>query len=437
PGERWLGTMRQSRGGFSVNGRESRRSPFSNFGGFFDDLPEGFRPTPKRVLPAQKNGRRLEYWDYTFVRTFVGERVGEYSFGPASVKGTFAVRVDSRGQLEGEPIYSFVKPVTIRVKDVPTRGRPTTYTGAVGRFEIGADVSPRKAKVGDPLTLTVWLRGRGTLDDVRAPELEAVADFANHFKIYEATEETHGDTRRFTYSLRPKDADTVEVPSISLAYFDVESETFVTLQTDSLPIQVTEASRLSSDEIALVGPGRTAETSFESREEGVFANVTDLRELQDETVHPDRWLLSLSGLTVLFFVVALATQRVQYVQSDTSLQRRRGAAAQAKRRLHAAETHLAAGNVREGVEGIGGSFVELVAATTDATHGVLTSTDTVDRLRELKVDAAIVTRVDEVMQACDHARYGAADGSLDGLPERAANILIDLVRALKDRRLLS
>ena len=137
---------------------------------------------------ADANGRRLEHWEYTFTRTFVGEKVGEYAFGPATLKGTFGVRVDTRGQLEGEAVYAFAKPISIRVKDVPLAGRPDSYTGAVGRFDIGAEVSPLEAKVGDPMTLTLWLRGQGTLENALAPKLESIGDFAKHFKIFRATQ---------------------------------------------------------------------------------------------------------------------------------------------------------------------------------------------------------------------------------------------------------
>jgi hypothetical protein len=439
PGERWLGSMSNRSGGFSINGRDSSRSILGGggFGGLFRDLAEGFRPTPKRIRRADASGRRLEYWEYTLTRTFVGEKVGEYVFGPATVKGTFGVRVDTRGQLEGEAVYAFAKPVSVRVKDVPTAGRPDSYTGAVGRFEIGAEVSPHEVKVGDPMTLTLWLRGQGTLENALAPKLESIDEFAKHFKIYEATEETRDDSRRFTYSLRPKSVETTEVPSIPISYFDVEKETFVTLQSDPIPISVTAADRLASGEIAMAAPKQANSANIEVRAEGIFANVTDLRQLRDESVHPDRWFLSLGGLTGLFFVVALVTQRVQRLKSDTSLQRRRSATADARRRLQAAIRVAKEGDTRGGAEAISEAFIGLVADVTNTPHGVLTSTNAVNKLHEFGVAEPIVSRVRDVMQTCDDARYGATNGSMSDLPTKAAGVLDDLVRAMKGQRLLS
>lgn len=441
PGERWLSSQRsREAGGFSINGRDSSRSPFGGLDSFFNGRSEGFRPTTKRVRRTDAGGRRLEYWEYTFTRTFVGEKVGEYAFGPATVKGIVGVRVDTRGELDGEPVYAFAQPVTVRVKDVPTTGRPDSYSGAVGRFEIGADLSPQQAKVGDPMTLTLWLRGQGTLDNALAPKLESIDGFNQHFKVYEATEETRDDARLFTYSVRPKGIDTKEVPPIPISYFDVEQETFVTLRTDPIAITVTEADRLNSGEIAIAGSPRAEPSGIESRAEGIFANVTDLRQLRDETVRPDRWFLSLGSLVGLFFVVTLVTQRVQRLHSDRSLQRRRSAAADARRRLQAAvrEAKGSSGSgSRNGAEAISEALIGLVADATDTPHGVLTSTNAVSKLRELGVADEMVVRVRDVMQSCDDARYGAASDALADLPSQAASVLEDLVRAMKGQRLLS
>ncbi len=441
PGQRWLSLMSSRNGGFSVNGRDSSRSLLGGggggFGGMFRDLAAGFRPPPTRIGRADTNGRRLEYWEYKLTRTFVGMKVGEYAFGPATVKGTFGVRVDTRGQLEGEAVYAFAKPVSVRVKDVPTEGRPDSYTGAVGRFQIGAEVTPLAAKVGDPMTLTLSVQGQGTLENALAPKLESIDDFAQHFKLYEATEETRDDSRRFTYSLRPKSVETKEVPSIPFSYFDVEKETFITLQTAPVSIAVTTADRMTSGEIAMTTPKRAESTNIEARAEGIFANVTDLREMRDETVHPNRWFLSLGGLTGLFFVVALVAQRVQRRQSDPSLQRRRGAVAEAKRRLQAALLMVQQGDTRGGAEAISEALIGLVADATNTPHGVLTSTNAVNKLCELRIADETVTAVRKVMQTCDDARYGAASASMAELPVKATGVLDDLIRAMKTQRLLS
>ncbi|MBA3649962.1 MAG: BatD family protein, partial [Chthoniobacterales bacterium] len=60
---------------------------------------------------------------------------------------------------------------TIEVKPLPPNA-PATFGGAVGNFALTSDVKPRSAQVGDPLTVTATISGRGNFDRVTAPSLE-------------------------------------------------------------------------------------------------------------------------------------------------------------------------------------------------------------------------------------------------------------------------
>ena len=61
--------------------------------------------------------------------------------------------------------------VTIQVKPLPPNP-PPSFSGAVGHFSLTSDVKPKSAQVGDPLTVTASISGRGNFDRVNAPILE-------------------------------------------------------------------------------------------------------------------------------------------------------------------------------------------------------------------------------------------------------------------------
>ncbi len=115
------------------------------------------------------------------------------TFGPVTLKGTFAAGVDPVKGAIGKDIYAVAKALLVNIKDVPEEGRPENYIGAIGRFQFDADLAPRKAKTGDPMTLTLTLSGQGTLDSITAPDLSNIPQIADNFKIYEATEQTKGN----------------------------------------------------------------------------------------------------------------------------------------------------------------------------------------------------------------------------------------------------
>jgi len=444
PYQRWLQKMLSQHGGFLINGEPANTGRFG-MGGFassffsdvFKERSAAFLPPLKRAVREDHAGKHWKYFEYTLQRTFYADKIGEFSLGPVTLKGVFGTRVDTRGQLQGEPVYAFTKPVSIRVKDVPQQGRPASYVGAVGTFQVGAELLPREAKVGDPMTLTVWLQGEGTLDNALAPKLDTMHAIADNFKVYEATEETRNDRRIFTYGVRPRNAKVAELPPIELSYFDVNEEKFVTLQTDPIPIKVDEADRLADSDIAIASPAPRGNDGLEARTEGIFANATDVRQLRDESVRPDRWFLSLGGLTGLFVVIAVIAQRTQRRRDDVALQRRRGALRAARGKLQGGLAELAAGHARDGAEFVATALIGLVADVSDSAVVGQTSSDAVAMLQRLGIDDKLVERLRSLLQACDDARYAGGQRDWSNFMAEAEQTFQDLVRTLKSKRLLS
>ncbi len=323
----WLGTMENSRGeGFNVNDLK-HESVFS----LFNEERLAFLPPAEKVRPADKSGTEADYWQYVFRRTFTASKIGDYTFGPAILKGTFAAAVED-GRPVGEDVFAVAKPLTVTVKDVPTDGRPACYIGAVGRFTLAAALAPRKVKTGDPMTLTLTLSGEGAWDEISPPALGKIPAIADHFKIYDATEEKKGDSREFTYSLRPLDAGATEFPAVPVAYFDVENGRYVTIHSEPIPIEVTKAVRLAGrDIVAAPWGGNGNHGELEASQSGIFANITDPAQLTDQAVRPRRWLIALAALAAAYGLISLAVGRWRRFGGDAALLRRRGAYAAARR----------------------------------------------------------------------------------------------------------
>ena len=116
---RWLGAMENQRGaGFNVNNL-GRESVFS----LLNQQRSAFMPKYEKVRLPDKSGKETDYWRFEFRRTFVAKAVGPYTFGPASLKGTFATGLNEMGQPIGEDVYAAAKPLTVeRPRCAP--GRP-------------------------------------------------------------------------------------------------------------------------------------------------------------------------------------------------------------------------------------------------------------------------------------------------------------------------
>jgi len=432
---RWLGKLQNRRGiGFNVNNLQQD----SIFSLFESRSLLAFRPEPQRVLRTDQDGNPIGYWKYEFSREFVPQSVGQFTFGPANVKGTFATGLSQTGRLAGEDIYAVARPITVTVKDVPLQGRPEWYIGAVGQYQLNADLAPKQAKVGDPMTLTVSLQGQGTLANAFAPDLAKIPEIADAFKLYEATEEIKGSSGRFTYALRPRKKGIEEFPSVPVAYFDVDTDRYVTLRTDSIPIQVTKAERLSEGQIVSTPAGASGgRQDLGVRREGIFVvNVTDPSAVRDESVRPGRWLLGLGGIAGLYAVVALLAVRLRRFAGDKALVRRRSAAARARGRLRHALAELRQRGFRAGADPVQAALVGLVADVADVAEAGLTPKDVSRLLHELGLEADLVNRVETFLETCDAAQYGGSDMGAEQFGHEAEDLLGALLKALKTRRLL-
>jgi oxygen tolerance protein BatD len=424
--------LSQQRHGFSINGLTTgSTSVFSFFG---DQDAAAFLPEPRKVERPDKDGRQVGYWEYDFVRTFTARKIGPVSFGPASLKGIFVRKVDPQGRAGVEDVYALARPVKVDIKDVPAQGRPDSFTGAIGTFQWSARLEPVRAKVGDPMTLTLTLSGKGTLGSTSAPDLSALPEIADRFKVYEATEETKPNSARFTYSLRSRKPGNQDFPPIPLSYFDVDSEQFVTLRTDAIEIAIAEAQRLKADQIVSSAKGSAAgRQNVEIRGEGIFANVTDRAAFRDESVHAGSWLLFLLVLSGLYGVLALGTVEWRRLSADQGLRRRRGAVASARKRLRQSVEQFAAGQSGQGVDLIQDAFVHLIADVTDLPEAGLTPKDIRAQLNALEVEDALMDHVGSVLDRCDASRYGTSvqDQSLIDEAQQTLDALIQALKAQK------
>jgi hypothetical protein len=437
PAVEWLqGMLSNSRvtTGFGINQMRVRSDDLFLM---FSSQRAVFCPEPRRIKRQDGQGRTVDYWEYTFERTLTATRLGPVSFAPVTLRGTFATRSNPAGGVDGEDVYAATKRLVVEVRGAPLAGRPQSYIGAVGRFTIDSELTPTTAKVGDPMTLTLRIRGEGSLSDAVAPQLDQVPVIADSFKVYQATEKSSADgERQFTYNLRPKKAGVEEFPPIELAYFDFDQEQYVTIRTEPIPISIADADRLAHQEIAVGAPALGPSASaIEASAEGLFANITDPRQVVNARVHPETWFLTLGTMAGAYVVCGLVIRHIQRRRNDPLHQRRRGATRNALHSLAEARRLAAAGASRESLETLCAALIRFVADAIGSADSGLTSRDVVRELASIGVPDELLTRCQQLLDAFDAAKYGDGAHRLEEQIQVAEQVLADLIRELRQRKL--
>ncbi|MEQ9409759.1 MAG: BatD family protein [Fuerstiella sp.] len=392
-----------------------------------------FLPPSTRAERETSGGETSAYVEYRLQRTFVPERVGEYSLAAARMKGTFGTEMTD-DRLQGRDIYAVSDSLKIEVRDAPLAGRPESFIGGIGRFAANVDIAPHEASVGDPMTLTLTIHGQGTVSDLRPPVLEQVPEIADHFRTYEATEQTVGNGRVFTYSLRPLDAAIDEFPSIPVTYFDVEKEEYISLQTATIPLTISPARQLATSDVVAPRQSARASGSLELNDAGLFANHTGLQQLRAVRLTGSAWAGLWCGMIVVYGFVSFGLRRHQRLHSDPAVRRRRQARSRAVESLQMVTTAAGAESAVS-ADALSRIVAGLIADFTGRPAAGLTSHDVDQVLTTADINQELRIRTVKFMDRCDAARYGAGTGSEDAteMVNDCRRLVNDLSRELSQR----
>jgi len=237
------------------------------------DLPEitaqGFT-TQKLQVPDQPtqetiNGREWEV--FTFKTAISPTRAGKFEIGPVRASGLVSVprrHGTSRGrspfdmfnlddpflsdpffrdpfgnltQQQRVPVLS--EPVTLEVKPLPPNA-PPSFAGAVGNFTMAVEAKPKTLQVGDPITLTTTISGRGNFDRMNAPVLEDENGWHKYppsSKFKQDDEVGISGQKTFESVISPNDKKPA-IPALAFSYFDPVKQQYVTVRSDPIPIRM-------------------------------------------------------------------------------------------------------------------------------------------------------------------------------------------------------
>jgi hypothetical protein len=131
------------------------------------------------------------------------------------------------------------EPVALEVKPLPPNA-PPSFSGAIGNFTMATDAKPRTVQVGDPITVTATISGRGNFDRVNAPVIEDERGWHKYppsSKFKQDDEVGISGTKTFETVLSPNEKRQT-LPLLAFSYFDPVKAQYVTLHSEPMPISV-------------------------------------------------------------------------------------------------------------------------------------------------------------------------------------------------------
>jgi hypothetical protein len=401
-----------------------------------------FGPFPTENVQTQAlqrtapDGSASIYYTYTTYTDYVPDRPGRLSFDDIEVGMTYPTRLsrDIFGRIEvtaHRRLRAKPKPLDIEVLPLPAAGRPPNFTGAVGVFDITVSAEPTSVRVGDPITLTIEIRGDGAIDALPPPDLAANPNLAGKFRVpqEELAGQVIGSRKRFTQVIRAETTDVTEIPAIEYPYFDPESERYCVAKSEPIPIRVLPSAQLDASSLSETVGTPLRPPAPDLRPLDVLRANETLESLLLTTVKPVS-LPTLAGVVGIppagFF---LAWAFTAYARRGGEVRRRRQAA------FRAAQARLErAGRLppRDAAAEVAAAMLAYLSERAGQPAARFAGRDGVIFLHARQVPPDVCQRWEQIMSRCEQASYaGVLDGDIDRLIQEARQCL----RALSRHRL--
>ncbi len=217
-------------------------------------------------LKAKMDRRKLDGREFTVVTAtplLVVNQPGEYDIEPLTASMNKVTRW-RRGVFGRREPASMVrlravdKPRKLVIRPLPLDQAPASFAGAIGRgFTLKVEADRTVVRVGDPISLTILLRGEGNLGSAALPPLSADGGLdPKRFRLPrgEVPGTLTGDSKSFTVTVRVLDESVVEIPPLAYSWFDPQLGQFQTARSDPIALRVQPTQMVRAQDVVSGAP---------------------------------------------------------------------------------------------------------------------------------------------------------------------------------------
>ena len=403
----------------------------TNVSGKMPDL-KGFH-TQEMEMPKGNREFELEHYNGRNYRTIVWsqyvlfpQQSGQLEIPSIAFEGTVAQRVQSYDPFEaffngGSSYVNVQKTIrtpklTIDVSPLPS-GKPASYYGGVGSFNISSSISTTELKENEAVTLKLVISGTGNMKLIKTPEVKFPADF----EVYDPKVDNKftlkagglSGNKVVEYLAIPRHGGNYTIPPVEFSYFDVKSGAYKTLTTPEYSLNVAKGS----------GTSGSAPVGYVSKEELRLLGQ-DIRYLQlgEAKYHAkgkylygtmEYWLWYI--VATMTFVVIVVLYRKQLVENANMAKvKTKKAGKMATRRLKVAKKKMhendKAGFYDEVLKALWGYLSDKLCMPVSE----LSKDNVAAKLTEHQVSETLIEECLTLVGECELARYAPA---LSHLPE--------------------
>ncbi len=328
-------------------------------------------------------------------------QTGELKIGKMSIAGEVVTPGFFFSQ--ARPFEVSSDPLTIYVKPIPESGRPSSFTGGIGTFQVSSNLSKDSSIGGEPVTFTLTITGTGNLGLISAPNLPQIPgvrvlspETKENFNF--ASGRLSG-SRKFNYPLLPTTAGKFIIPAIELGFFDPKSGAYYTKTTPVLEF------------IATAVPVQSVlEPSSQPRMRILGQDIHHIKTTfkPPPLAHPlPEWVFYPIGLAFLLAGIILGNRR-RRLQQDISYARRSRAGRLVQIRLKQAEKLLSMKKTSEFYTTVRQALMGYVGDQFNLETAGMTSPELKQNLFHHGLPSEVIEELLSITTICELARFSPA-----------------------------
>lgn len=374
--------------------------------------------------PSQRNtvvnGIPYQLVEFSSILTFV--KVGRFNLGPVTMDCNVLLRSRARDPFFGDffndnyerhQVQLKTKPLAMNVMPLPQEGRPTDFSGGIGRFHLDVKASPTDVLQGDPITVKMTVSGQGYLQAISPPHLEKTFGFKAYDpqkKNLSTTDQGVGEKVAFEQVLIPVDCSVKQVGPFVFSYFDPGTGSYQKTVVPAIPVNIKPNPNFKNN----LSTGSTGSGSEQLGRDLIFIKDAPGRlRYKEGRIYTKVWFWLLQLLPLILLGLALYYRRyTRMLESDTPQSRALRAGGLASKQLVKANELLAGGNLEEFLEQLHRTVRQYLGEKYKLPSAGMMG-DVVERLKTEDIEAPVLQDIQEFFSRYDFYHFTGAKLSAD------------------------
>lgn len=325
--------------------------------------------------------------------------------------------------------------VTIHVSPLPA-GKPASFLGGVGQFNIASTISTTNLNVDEAITLTLDIKGTGNLKLIKTPS----ADFPEGFETYDpkitnnfkTTSQGITGNKKIEYLAIARAGGDYTIQPIEFTYFDTKEKTYKTLRTPTYNIHVEKNNNSESEQ--------STPTVYTSNKEDIKTLNSDIRYItnnQPKLQHQSSvkigsvqfWLLYLVPLIFAIILFIIFRKQIRD-NADLRKVKYRHANKMVQKRLKTAYQYMKSGDKNRFYEEILKALWTYLSDKLSIPTSELNKENVAETLRSHGATDQLIDKFKQVLSDAEFAQYAPAqsDHDMQDMYQKAS----DMIESMED-----